>query len=512
MSYVSIWKPVHEEIVKASRNVHNEIIGLLLGRLESDTIIIEDSATGEFETEKHRATLTSTTLAKIADDVVNQRVKGSIIGWYHSHTEGGLFLSDTDIQTQKNLQQFSSLVTAMVVDCSTGEVGYFRVDTRTGRQVRIPGNNVIVYEDPTEAVPPDRARKARVRPTPTIEARQLPPQPKASMQKLVIAILLIAIVASAAVLGILFLRREAPGPVAIIHTPILSATVGTPIAVKANVTATVRSVSLLYALAGSGEFTEAEMNSQSPSEYEYTIPGEKVTNSIEYYVKTVDSLGDQHQTATYMISVADFAISTISQTVTVYRNSSASSTLSLLYINGFNYPISLSTTGAPQGVTVVLNPNPVPSGTTQAMMNIVADGNAANGAFSMLVTGIYTPPQGPRVSRQTTFQVIVTDFDLQVSPSSRTVSIGSTATYTVTLTIAQGFIDPVQVTVQGLPQGASYELVTSGTSVMVGGMGTTTLTLHIVTTSLIKSGSYALTVTAAGGGLIHRLTIQLIVR
>lgn len=116
------------------------------------------------------------------------------------------------------------------------------------------------------------------------------------------------------------------------------------------------------------------------------------------------------------------------------------------------------------------------------------------------------------MSRQTTFQVIVTDFDLQVSPSSRTVSIGSTATYTVTLTIAQGFIDPVQVTVQGLPQGASYELVTSGTSVMVGGMGTTTLTLHIVTTSLIKSGSYTLTVTAAGGGLIHRLTIQLIVR
>jgi uncharacterized membrane protein len=145
-------------------------------------------------------------------------------------------------------------------------------------------------------------------------------------------------------------------------------------------------------------------------------------------------------------------------------------------------------------------------------MTVAAGPEAANGMFSLLVTAAYTPSQGPPVVRETTAQIVVAAFDLQISPSSRTISIGGTATYTLTLTITQGFTDPVQVTVQGLPQGARYELVTSGTTAIVGGAGTTTLTLRIITTTSVKSGNYALMVIAVGGGLIHHLTIQLTVR
>lgn len=513
MSYVSVWKPVHDQIVQASRNAENEIIGLLLGKLESDTIIIEDSITGEFETEKHSATLKSDTLAKIADDLVNQRVKGSIVGWYHSHTEGGLFLSDTDIQTQKNLQQFSSLVTALVVDSGTGEVGYFRVDPRTGRQIRIQGKNVTVFEEPGEAIPPERKEESRVRPTPTLEVRQVPQRPKQPSRNMILALVLVTLALSMAVFGIALYRGTTAGSsLTIKHDPIPNATIGTAIQIKATVNGTIRSVSLFYSLQGASSPTEALMTSSTPSQYSYSIPGDKVTGNIVYYIKAIDTLGNQAETGKYTIPVADFGLSSNNLALTVLRNSSASATLNFVYTNGFNDPLLLSVTGVPEGVAVTFTPNPLTTGTTKATVNLAARSDAANGMFSLTVTAAYTPSGSPQVVRQTTAQIIVTDFDLQVSPSSRTVSAGASVTYTVTLTIAQGFPDQVRVSVLGLPQGASYDLATSGTTLLIGGTGVTTLTLRVTITASLRSGNYALMVIATGGGLTHHLTIQLTVR
>ncbi len=53
MSYVSISKPVKDRIVQAARDTETEIIGLLLGKLQDDTIIVEDSTTHEFSSEPH---------------------------------------------------------------------------------------------------------------------------------------------------------------------------------------------------------------------------------------------------------------------------------------------------------------------------------------------------------------------------------------------------------------------------------------------------------------------------
>jgi proteasome lid subunit RPN8/RPN11 len=142
---VSIGKPVNDKIVQAARGNKNEIVGLLLGRLEGNTLIIENSITGESSAAPHRVSLSSNALAKIADGLVTGLIKGNIVGWYHSHTVGGLFFSPTDIGTQRTLQQFSKLVVGMVVDTSTGEVGFFRVDHRTGEAVRLPAERISVF-------------------------------------------------------------------------------------------------------------------------------------------------------------------------------------------------------------------------------------------------------------------------------------------------------------------------------------------------------------------------------
>lgn len=205
LSYVSIWKPVNDRIVQVSRESENEVIGLLIGRLENETMIIEDSTTGEFQAGPNHVTLPSSTIARIADDMLNGRIRGNIIGWYHSHTESGLVFSETDVQTQMKLQQFSSLITAMVIDAKTGDVGYFRVDPQTGKPIRIPDGNLTVFEELAEAIASGLKTEPELSPASTAEM----PQPSLrhvawlSSRTIVICIIL-ALVASLAVLILIF--------------------------------------------------------------------------------------------------------------------------------------------------------------------------------------------------------------------------------------------------------------------------------------------------------------------
>jgi uncharacterized membrane protein len=143
-------------------------------------------------------------------------------------------------------------------------------------------------------------------------------------------------------------------------------------------------------------------------------------------------------------------------------------------------------------------------------MKLAASQTTPNGTYQIVVKSTYSPSGAQPVSRQVTIPVTVADFDLQVSPSLAQVSAGTSTTYTLLITLQHGFVDPVAVTVNGLPQGGTYKLTTSGNT--VGGTGTITITLQITTTSAVKRGSYTLTINASGGGVTHSQAIQFIVR
>jgi proteasome lid subunit RPN8/RPN11 len=208
LSYVSICKPVKDRIIQVSCDNDNEVIGLLLGRLENNTLIIEDSVTGEFQGGPTRVTLPASTLAKIADDILNRRTKGSIIGWYHSHTDSGLVFSETDIQTQMNLQQFSPFVTAMVVDTKTGDTGYFRVDQVTGNPVRIPDTNVRVFEESSAAIS-EMTLEQQISPNAVVE---IPPSSAGYMARLstksIMICIILAVAAGLIILFFIFYRSS----------------------------------------------------------------------------------------------------------------------------------------------------------------------------------------------------------------------------------------------------------------------------------------------------------------
>jgi proteasome lid subunit RPN8/RPN11 len=504
---------VNDRIVRASFGTKNEIIGLLLGRLQDDTIIIEDSITGKFSAEPHRVTLPSSALAKIADSLLNGRVKGNIVGWYHSHTEGGLFFSETDVSTQRQLQQFSSLITGMVVDALTGDVGYFRVDPRTGKALRLPGEKIKLYNEPSEAIPPEAKVKPRV-PTPTVEVRRRAIGSRQPTNGLIISAVVIVLVASLAVVGVLLYRGFYTPTVTIGHTPISTATIGTPIEVEANVTGPIHNATLVYALMSSRSFTQVLMNPVAPGTYAYLIPGDQVTGNIAYYISVLDGAGNKVSTGKYYIAVADFNIIPQNTALTVYRNSTKPlvSELSVLTINGFTQSLSLSATGGPQGMNFVFSPNPATGGTSKVGMRIEAGLSAPNGTTSLTVSATYAPPQSQPVTRQMTLTVTVADFDLEATPALSEVFAGSTAKFDLTLTLQKGFADPVTLTVLGLPQGARYELTTSSATVLGGGPGTTTISLQITTPISTQRGTYTITINAAGAGVSHSRTVQLTVR
>lgn len=171
MFYVSIEKGVLDKVMESAKSTENEIIGILVGNIEDHTILITDAISGEQEQHSTRATLPPTTIAKVTDKILKGEVSGRIVGWYHSHPGFGLFMSSTDVNTQKNLQQFSSNVTALIVDPDCEEFGFFTLHNELG-VLQLEKNQVHVYEEGEDEIPesfstppkipkqPSRRRKA----------------------------------------------------------------------------------------------------------------------------------------------------------------------------------------------------------------------------------------------------------------------------------------------------------------------------------------------------------------
>jgi len=115
----------------------SRIIGILLGRLVDETLIVEDAISGKMKIGEVKVALHEEAIAKIADDILNQRIGGSIIGWYHSHPGYGVFMSEVDMNTQRTLTQFSPYILAIVYDPSTEEFGFFTFNSEKNSIERI---------------------------------------------------------------------------------------------------------------------------------------------------------------------------------------------------------------------------------------------------------------------------------------------------------------------------------------------------------------------------------------
>ncbi len=216
MFYVSVKKGVLDKVMEQAKSTDKEIIGILVGNIENHTIIIENAISGKIDSHDTRASLPPSTIAKVTDKIMKGEVEGRIVGWYHSHPGFGLFMSQTDVHTQNNLQQFSSKVTALIADPDDEDFGFFTLHESRG-VVQLNEDQVHVFEEGEKKVPKRFSSPPKL-PKPQEKGRDkfqiaLPPSipPKGPNMKL-IAVGLAAAVICMAIGGMIFYRNFKENP------------------------------------------------------------------------------------------------------------------------------------------------------------------------------------------------------------------------------------------------------------------------------------------------------------
>ena len=130
--------------IKSEIDVPHEQIGLLIGELSDNQLVINDAISGTSSATRSLSILSSEILAEVADDILNGRIDGRIIGWYHSHLGSGVFMSPIDIETHSRLLQFSNDVIAMVMDSVANQFGIFVYDAQSGGLVQLPEEYISI--------------------------------------------------------------------------------------------------------------------------------------------------------------------------------------------------------------------------------------------------------------------------------------------------------------------------------------------------------------------------------
>lgn len=197
---------------------------------------------------------------------------------------------------------------------------------------------------------------------------------------------------------------------------------------------------------------------------------------------------------------SDFSIATTPSSQTVSRRKGTSYIVRVTPSNGFTGIVSFSVTGLPSGATASFAPSSV-SGSGSSTLTVNTSSSTPTGTSTLTITAT-----SGTLTHSAHVKLSVADFSISASPSSRTVTKNSRTTYTVTVSALGPFTSTETFSVSGLPARTSASFSPNS----VPGSGTSTLTIS--TRSTVASGTYPLTVSAAGGGLTHSTKVTLVIR
>ena len=202
--------------------------------------------------------------------------------------------------------------------------------------------------------------------------------------------------------------------------------------------------------------------------------------------------------------VPDFSILASPSTLTLAQNAAVGQTVSVNSLNGFAGTVGLSVAGCPLNATCTLSATSasLTSGGSATPSLTVNTGTAAAGTYTLTIAG-----SSGSLNHSTTVTLKVNgpvpDFTISASPSSQSVTRGSSVSYTVTLGAVNGFNGAVNFSVSGLPSRVSTNFSPNPLT----GSGTTTLT--ITANHKGSTGSSTLTIKGTSGSLSHSTTVSL---
>ncbi|KAI6183658.1 COP9 signalosome complex subunit 5 [Aphelenchoides bicaudatus] len=106
-------------VIHAQSGGNIEIMGLMQGRIEANTLIVMDSFALPVEGTETRVNAQAQAYEYMTNYAENCEAVGrmeKVVGWYHSHPGYGCWLSGIDVNTQTLNQQFQEPFVAVVID------------------------------------------------------------------------------------------------------------------------------------------------------------------------------------------------------------------------------------------------------------------------------------------------------------------------------------------------------------------------------------------------------------
>ncbi|WP_432876921.1 S8 family serine peptidase [Kribbella sp. CA-245084] len=202
----------------------------------------------------------------------------------------------------------------------------------------------------------------------------------------------------------------------------------------------------------------------------------------------------------WLRSTPDFGVAITPSAVSIQPGGTATYSVSVSSSGGFAGDVALSVSGVPAGASATLTPAVVTGGTGTAVLTVTG----ALSSASLVITGT-----SGSVSHTATASLTVVpppDYGITATPATRSVNAGTSTTYTVVVSPANGFTGDVTLTATGVPSSVG---TASFSPALVHGSGTSQLA--ITTSPTAPSGSYPITVTGTSGTLTHSVTVTLVV-
>jgi uncharacterized membrane protein len=172
----------------------------------------------------------------------------------------------------------------------------------------------------------------------------------------------------------------------------------------------------------------------------------------------------------------------------------ASYTVSVSPLNGFNGTVALGLCGGPAGTTATFNP-PSITGSGSSTLNLATSASMTPGTYTICVAGTNGALTHTANVTLTVNPVAAGDFSLGASPDFLEFNAGISGFSTISVSPLNGFNGTVSLTVNGggLPVSLSATSVT--------GSGSVRLTVR--SSSFTAPGDYEVTITGTSGSLSH---------
>ena len=252
-------------------------------------------------------------------------------------------------------------------------------------------------------------------------------------------------------------------------------------------------------------FAPASVTTSGSTTLTITTAATTALGSYPLNILGSDGTAGHSAQVTLVVANPDFSVSATPASQTVLQGASTSYSINQTALNLYKGTVGYSVSGLPAGATATFTPASI-TASGNSTLSIATTATTAVGTYSLTITatdGTITH------TASVSMTISAVDFAITPSPASQSANQGTTANYTLTQSIVNGYSGTVSYSVSApspLPAGISVAF----NPATVTGAGTTTLS--ITSTTATPTGSYSFTVSGTdGNGITHTTTVTLVV-